>query len=420
MSDDFRPYIYKTTDFGRTWTNITGNLPVMNWVQVVREDPKNPNLIYAGTELGLYASWTGGANWTRLHLKNFPAVAVHEVIVHPRENDLIVATHGRSVWIFDDASPIQQMTAAIAARPAHLFAPRVATRYNTGDQSWDWGHKQFRGANAPYGAFITYWLGAKPAADSLVKVEILRNGSVIRTIKRPTAAQGFNRITWDLRMDPPKFLTDMNPDSAEAGDWRARPVGPQVLPGQYAVRLTVNGQSQEQPLTVRIDPSSQVTAAELQAQFDQATRLFNVISTMIDVERNLGAFKNQVDERSSTAQELRGDAARDLARASTEELVKLDSVRLQLTRPKSDKVPYYSEGPRPVERALSLMGAIDAGLTPIIEAQREYMGDVRRDAQTVIDMVERQIEATAGRINPLLQALGLPPLVSPPKKPVTM
>ena len=163
-----------------------------------------------------------------------------------------------------------------------------------------------------------------------------------------------------------------------------------------------------------------MTTAELQAQFDQATRLFNVISTMIEVERNLGSFKNQVDERSSTARELRGDAARDLAKVSGEELVKLDSVRLQLTRPKSDKVPFYSEGPRPVERALNLMGAIDAGLAPIIEAQREYMGDVRRDAQTVIEMVERQIESTAGRINPLLSALGLPPLVSPSKKPITM
>jgi hypothetical protein len=254
----------------------------------------------------------------------------------------------------------------------------------------------------------------------MVKVEILKDGAVIRTLKRPTATYGFNRITWDLRMDPPKFLTDMNPDSAESGDWRNRPVGPQVLPGAYSVRLTVAGQSQEQPLAVRIDPTSQVTAADLQAQFDQATRLFNVVSTMIDVERNLGAFRNQIDERSSTATELRGEAARALAMTSREELVKLDSVRLQLTRPKSDKVPYYSEGPRPLERALSLMGAIDAGLTPIIEAQREYMGDVRRDAQTVIDMVERQIDATAGRINPLLQALGLPPLVSPPKKPVTM
>jgi hypothetical protein len=420
MSDDFKPYLFKTTDFGRTWTNIAGNLPAANWIQTVREDPKNPNLLYAGTELGLYVSWTGGNNWTRLHLKNFPAVAVHEVIVHPRENDLILATHGRAVWILDDASPIQQMTTAIASKPAHLFPMRVATRFNTGDQSWDWGNKQFRGANTPYGALVTYWLGTKPAADSLVKVEILKGGAVIRTLKRPTAAQGFNRITWDLRMDPPKYLTDMNPDSAEAGDWRARPVGPQVLPGQYAVRLTVSGQSQEQPLTVRIDPTSQVTSEELAAQFEQANRLYNVISTMIEVERNLGSFKNQVDERSSTAKELRGDAARDLSKASREELVKLDSVRLQLTRPKPDKVPFYSEGPRPVERAMSLMGAIDAGLSPIIEGQREYMGDVRRDAQTVIDMVEKQIDSTAARINPLLQALGLPLLVSPPKKPVSM
>ena len=142
-------------------------------MQVVREDPKNPNLIYVGTELGLYVSWTGGTQWTRLHLKNFPSVAVHEVIVHPRENDLILATHGRAVWVLDDASPIQQMTPAIASKAAHLFPMRVATRFNTGDQSWDWGNKQFRGANTPYGAIITYWLGTKPSADSLVKVEIL-------------------------------------------------------------------------------------------------------------------------------------------------------------------------------------------------------------------------------------------------------
>ncbi len=420
MMDDFRPYVYKTTDFGRTWTNITGNLPEKNWVQVIREDPKNPAVLYAGTELGLYVSWTGGTRWTRLHLKNLPSVAVHQVLVHPRDNDLIIATHGRAIWIFDDATPIQQMTPETAARAAHLFPMRAATRYNTGDQSWNWGDKQFRGDNAPYGAIITYWLGVKPAADSLVKVEILKDGSVIRTIRRPAAAEGFNRVTWDLRMDPGKLLSDMNEDSPDPGDWRGRPSGPQVLPGQYVVRLSVNGQTEEQPLTVRIDPTSTVTLAELQAQFDQASRLFTVIATMIDVERNLGAFKNQVDERSSTARELRGDAARELARASAEELVKLDSVRLQLTRPNSSEVPFYSEGPRPLERAMSLMQAIDAGLAPIIEAQREYMGDVRRDAQAVIDMVERQIDSTSARINPLLQALGLPPLVAPPKKPVSM
>jgi hypothetical protein len=347
-------------------------------------------------------------------------VAVHEVLVHPRDNDLIVATHGRSVWILDDATPVQQMTTAIAGQAAHLFPMRVATRFNRGDQSWDWGNKQFRGANTPYGALITYWLKEKPAADSLVKVEILQSGNVIRTLRKPSAEQGLNRVAWDLRLDPPEFLSDMPGDTAESGDWRGRPVGPQVLPGTYAVRLTVSGASREQPLTVRIDPTSEVTLAQLQAQFEQAQRLHTVVASMIDVERNLVAFKGQVDERSTIAIELRGDAAKALSAAAGEELVKLDSVRLQLARPRAEHVPWYSEGPRPLERAMSLMGSFDTGLTPMIEAQREYLGDVRRDAQTVIEMVERQIDSTVSRINPLLLQLALPPLVAPPKKTIAM
>ncbi|MCC6318898.1 MAG: glycosyl hydrolase [Gemmatimonadaceae bacterium] len=419
MMDDFRPYVYKTTDFGRTWTNITGNLPADNYVQVIREDPKNASLLYVGTELGLYASWSGGSDWTRLHLGNLPPVAVHEVLVHPRDNDLVLATHGRALWVFDDASAIQQMTPAIARKAAHLFTPRVATRFNQGDQKWNWGNKQFRGANTPYGALVTYWLGAKPA-DSALRIEVLQEGRVIRTLRRPTTNQGFNRVAWDLRMDAPKVLSDMPADSSDPGDWRGRPVGPQVLPGQYAIRLTVGGDVQEQPLTVRIDPTSQTTLAELQQQFEQATRLNAVIANIIDAERNLVAFKGQVDERRTTGREMRGDAAREMSAAAGEEIGKLDSVRLQLTRPRPDAVPFYSEGPRPLERAMSLMGAIDNGLSPIIDGQREYMGDVRRDVLTVIDMAERQVDATARRMNPLLQALGLPALVIPPRKQAAM
>jgi len=420
MMDDFRPYVYKTTDFGRTWSNISGNLPAAAYVQVIREDPKNPNLLYAGTEFGLYVSWTGGTSWTRLRLKNLPSVAIHEVLVHPRDNDLVLATHGRAIWVLDDATPVQQMSAQVAAKASHLFPMRAAVRYNQGDQQWNYGNKQFRGQNAPYGAVITYWLGTKPAADSLVKVEILKDGSVIRTLKRPTADAGFNRITWDLRMDAPKVLSDMPADSADPGDWRSRPMGPQVLPGQYAVRLTVSGAASEQPLTVRIDPSSGLGEAELRQQFEQATRLNAVIASLIDTERNLVALKGQIEERRASGKEMRGDAAREMAGAAGEEIVKLDSVRLQLTRPRSDVIPFYSEGPRPLERAMSLMGSIDNGLTPVIAAQREYMGDVRRDAQTVIDMVEKQVSASVSRMNPLLKSLGLPELAPPPKKATAM
>jgi hypothetical protein len=116
---------------------------------------------------------------------------------------------------------------------------------------------------------------------------------------------------------------------------------------------------------------------------------------------------------------MRGDAAKELSQAAGEEIGKLDSVRLQLTRPRSDKVPFYSEGPRPLERAMSLMGAVDNGLSPLIAGQQEYMGDVRRDVQVVSDMIERQIDATVKRINPLLDKLGLPALAPPPKKSTT-
>ena len=421
MMDDFKPYVFKTTDFGRTWTNISGNLPATAYVQVVREDPKNTDLLYVGTELGLFANWSGGAgDWTALRLGNLPNVAVHEVRIHPRENDLIVATHGRALWIFDDATAIQQMTAQVAAKPAHLFPLRTTTRYNTGGGEWQWGNQAYRGANAPYGAPLTYWLKDKPAADSLVKLEILSNGAVIRVIKKPSATAGFNRVTWDLRYEPPKGLSDMPGDSAEPGDWRARPSGPQALPGAYVVRLTVNGQSQEQPLMIRVDPTSPMTIAELRTQFEQATRLNAVIANLIDTERNLAAFKGQVDERSKSGLEMRGEAAKSLVAAAGEELGKLDSVRLQLVRPRNDKVPFYSEGPRPLERAMSLMGSIDSGLNPSIPGQLEYAGDVRRDVQTVIEMAERQVEATAKRINPLLQALGLPLLATPAKKATAM
>ncbi|MBM4194001.1 MAG: sialidase [Gemmatimonadetes bacterium] len=421
MSDDFKPYVFKTTDYGRTWTNITGNIPATAYVQVVREDPKNTNLIYVGTELGLYANWNGGTgDWTRLHLGNMPSVAVHEVRVHPRDNDLIVATHGRAIWIFDDAAPIQQMTRDIAAKAAHLFPTRSAVRYNTGGDAWLWGNAGFRGANTPYGAQLTYWLKDKPAADSLVKVEVLLNGSVIRTLKRPAANAGFNRVTWDLRYDPPKVLSDMPADSAEPGDWRSRPMGPQALPGQYSVRLTLNGQAQEQPLTIRMDPTATATVADLRTQFEQASRLNAVIANLIDTERNLVAFKGQVGERSKSGSEAHGAAAAGLVKAASEEIVKLDSVRHQVTRPRSDMVPYYSEGPRPLDRAMSLMGSIDSGLNPSIPGQLEYAGDVRRDAQTVIDMVERQVDATVRRINPLLQQLGLPALAPPAKKSAAM
>ncbi|MBI3473237.1 MAG: hypothetical protein HY013_17920, partial [Candidatus Solibacter usitatus] len=208
LLDDFRPLVFKTTDRGQTWTNISGNLPPKAYVQIVREDPKNPNLLYAGTELGLYASWTGGSQWSPLFLKNLPKVAVHDIVIHPRENDLILATHGRSILILDDAAPVQQMTAGIAASEAHLFDIRPALRFATRFTRYGIGDRVYRGPNPPYGALITYYLKEKLDDKAPLKMQILdSNGKPIRELSKLERSQGLHRTHWDLRYEGPKLRT---------------------------------------------------------------------------------------------------------------------------------------------------------------------------------------------------------------------
>jgi photosystem II stability/assembly factor-like uncharacterized protein len=149
MFDDFRPYVFKTTNAGKTWAAIAGNLPPTAYVHVVREDPKNPNLLYAGTELGLFASYTGGKDWFPLNLKNLPNVPIDDLIVHPRDNDLILATHGRSIMIFDDATPIQQVNPGVLNSNAHLFPVRSSFRFTSLFKRYGVGEKIFTVSKTP-------------------------------------------------------------------------------------------------------------------------------------------------------------------------------------------------------------------------------------------------------------------------------
>src|SRR5215469_7109326 len=173
--DDFHPYLYKTTDFGKTFTNITANLPNGNYLWVVKEDPRNPRVLYAGGELGLHVSLDGGEQWVRMHLKNLPSVAVRDITIHPRDNDLILGTHGRSIWVLDDATFLQEMNAQVSGESAFLFSMRPALRFDGagggrgGGGIGMGGEKPFAGPNPPFGAAITYYLKDRGPA----KVEVL-------------------------------------------------------------------------------------------------------------------------------------------------------------------------------------------------------------------------------------------------------
>ena len=208
--DNFRPYVLKTSDFGKTWTNITANLPANEPVYVIKEDLKNPSLLFIGTERGVYASIDGGSRWDRLGT-DFPIVAVHDLVIHPRDGDLIAATHGRSLWILDDITPLQQLTPAILTADAHAFSNRVATIWKAISRGATRGHLLFQGrnpltialrppANSPSelqnSATVTFYLAAASATPATIEITAADSRTFSASV--PVTA-GINRYFWPLR-----------------------------------------------------------------------------------------------------------------------------------------------------------------------------------------------------------------------------
>jgi photosystem II stability/assembly factor-like uncharacterized protein len=243
-SDDLKPYVFVTRDFGETFQSITGNLPQYGNVQVIREDPKNKDLLYVGTEFGLFLSLDGGAHWDRF-MNNYPTVRTDDILVHPRDGDLIIATHGRSVWIADDITPLQQLTTAVRDSEAALFDIRPAVAW-LNDQQHNQvvgGQKVFVGENAPRGASINYYLKAAAAGD--VKISIADvTGRVVRTLDGPKQA-GINRVVWNLA--PAPAPGQQGPFFGRGG------FTPTVEPGTYVVTLETAGKKITKPLQVLQD-----------------------------------------------------------------------------------------------------------------------------------------------------------------------
>ncbi|MFN0167918.1 MAG: VPS10 domain-containing protein [Bryobacteraceae bacterium] len=301
MFDDFAAYVFKTADGGDTWTRISGDLPAAAYVHALREDPRNPSLLYAGTELGLYATSNGGRNWIPLKLKNLPPVAVHDIVVHPRENDLILATHGRSIAILDDAAFVQQMTPEIAARELHLFEPRPGIRHVRRMTRYGLGGAVFKGANPPYGALITYSLKDKLDEKAELKLEILdEKGALIREVKKLPREKGVNRVAWDLKGEPPAERKPPTPEEVEFGGGSK---GVEVLPGTYRVRLVHGAKSVQTRVDVRVDPTVTVSSADLKLRFEYGTKLRNLLDAGNRLLRALDSLKEQLDTTRKLAQD---------------------------------------------------------------------------------------------------------------------
>jgi hypothetical protein len=272
--DNFKPLIFKTSDYGKTWTKLVTGLPDNSYVHAVREDPKRKGLLYAGTETGIWVSFDDGSHWQPLQL-NLPTTPIHDMIIHG--DDLVVATHGRSFWVLDDVGTLRQAAASISSEDAHLFTPDSAFRTRLGHFH---PRRYAIGENPPSGAVIDFYLKEEPKQPA--KLEILDGqGKAIRSFtseekKNEEAAEegerdapeehipakaGLNRFIWDLRYEVPAKIPLAVYD---AGD----PIGPLALPGAYQVRLTVAGKSQVAPFEVKMDPRVQTSAEDLRKQFE--------------------------------------------------------------------------------------------------------------------------------------------------------
>ncbi len=276
-SDEFSPWIFKTTDYGGSWIRISGGIPDGNPIYVLREDPVNPSLLYAGSEFGAFVSVDAGSSWDELG-EGLPTVAVHDLVIHPRESDVIAGTHGRSVWILDDVSALQQLSPEVRAAPLHLFEPKVATRWQGISRGATRGHKLFMGrnpltidqqdpGNSPRelqnSAAIHFWLASKPSGP--VTVEIASLDGELRATHDVQAHAGVNRWFWDLSFDPTEeereaYRERMAELEARYGGplpsrfTRGGPRGAEAEAGSYRVRITADGRTVKGTLALRDDP----------------------------------------------------------------------------------------------------------------------------------------------------------------------
>jgi photosystem II stability/assembly factor-like uncharacterized protein len=244
-SDDVRPYAMVTHDLGKTWTSVTGDLPKNAPVIVVREDPVNRKLLFAGTEFGIWTSLDGGAHWMKLNEK-LPTVAVDDIAIHPREHDVVIGTHGRSIWVMDDISALEHWDALSSPDSVALFPIRGALAFYNMGVGGIWGQRMFRAKNPPFGATIHYWVGSD--IDDGVSVAIADSaGTTLRTLTGP-GTRGLHRLVWDLQAGEPK-------DRIGRPEWSGQPLF--VPPGRYTVSLTAGKRPPiKQTLEVRHAPGT--------------------------------------------------------------------------------------------------------------------------------------------------------------------
>lgn len=303
--DDYGPYVYASEDFGATWRQITAGLPEWS-VNVVREHHRSEDLLFLGNEIGVFVSLDRGASWNRLG--GLPTVPVDDMVVHSRDNDLVVGTHGRSIWILDDLVPLEHMAGgAVFDNEAVLFPVATATqRFRMG--GWPFSGDVYEAENPPGGAILRYWLAEDTDPDSVSLDIVSARGETVRTLEAE-AASGMNMVEWDMREDAP---VEVPPESGGGGGgFGGSASGPLVLPGTYVVQLEAGSQVIQQEVVVRMDPRVEVNMAALRARQDAARDAAAINATVTLANRALRRLSEQLEDATALLKELAGDGGMD-------------------------------------------------------------------------------------------------------------
>jgi hypothetical protein len=299
-SDDYSTYVFVTTDYGNTWKPIKGNLPAGLTARVIREHPRKPDLLFLGTEFGAWVSLDRGNRWSRLG--GLPVVRVDDIQIQPRDNDLVVATHGRSIWILDDINAIEQLTPQVSDSDFHLFETRPGTEFRLYTSKGNTGHMWFAAPNPPYGAVIDYYLQSAPKGD--VKIAILdKSGQTVRELKGGKEP-GLNRVEWDMRMTPPS-----TPEPGEQEGFFGAPRGPRVAPGEYTVKVIVDGKQQTRQVRIDEDPRIQITAADRARQADAQSRVYAMQKEITAARSSLDSLKKQIAALQDSLKSVAGSSS---------------------------------------------------------------------------------------------------------------
>jgi photosystem II stability/assembly factor-like uncharacterized protein len=428
--DDVAPYLFKTNDYGQSWTKITNGIPEDEFTRVIREDPARRGLLYCGTEVGLHVSFDDGANWQRMQ-SNLPVTPIWDLVV--KDNDLVVATHGRSFWILDDVTPLHQMQDGIENNDAVLFKPRDTPRYKYYQRDWgkpsdavnymmtgpvtvayrtvkdafgnDTKEILNAGKNPPDGVIIHYYLKDKPEGE--VKIEILKGDQVVKSFTSEDEGsavgthQGANRFIWDMRYEGPTQLEDGKKDRRAA--MMEGTLAPRATPGTYQVQLTVNGNTHTQSFNVLKDPRIDTSESDLEAQFNLKSQIRDQISAVNEAVNQIRSIRSQVEaweERIKDNEEITnaGKAVKD----------KLEEIENQLVVVKGD-TPRSSPS-RLSEKLGTLTAMIEESDHAPTRQSYEVFNELSSRVATQTGALRQVIDTELAEFNNKVTAAGVPPI----------